>query len=218
MTKSSEAVPALAGLTFDELQECLSLGATLDQITSLAEGGFSYAHIKQLAPALGAHRAAGGGISKDDLKDLMNAQRKALRPENEQHPGISVYSYPEGELARPKPPLRRETYFCGAREKADLLDPQEIELYNRFTVSTTARGGKWEATIRQRDGVESLWITCAGAHNPDSPTGPLPALTLILRELLDGPSATDPETLSQRVAQLEAALKAQLPAGVGAAA
>lgn len=61
------------------------------------------------------------GLSKDDLRDILTetqksaagAMHKALRPENEQHPGISVYSHPEGEQVHPKPPLPFELFWNG---------------------------------------------------------------------------------------------------------
>jgi hypothetical protein len=54
-----------------------------------------------------------GGISKDDLKQILQdtqtntakAMQKAMKPENAQHPGISVFSHPAGDQAMPKPPL-----------------------------------------------------------------------------------------------------------------
>lgn len=200
-------IPAIAGLTFEQLQECLGLGATLDHIVQLAEGGFGYEQIKTLAVTLGeAKSASGGGISASDLRDLMQAQRKAMRPENERHPGISAFSYPEGDLARPKPDLKRETIVLGSRLRKDELTPAEIELCNRFESSRTARNGKWTATIRNVDGVERLTVWCAENGTMDGRAS-LPPLSMILRELLDGPEATDPNTLAMRVQQLEAQLR-----------
>lgn len=216
MAKKDDGVPAIAGLTFEQLQECLTLGASLEQITSLAEGGFGYEQIKTLAGTLGAAKAQGVGVSAGDLRELLQAQRKAMKPENEQHPGISAFSYPEGDQARPKPLLRRDTIFMGIRQREESLTPAEIELFNRFTVTKTARGGRWEAKIKLLDGAETLFVTCAEARTLDGRQS-LPSLELILRELHDGAAATDPATLSARVAELEAQIKAlSQPAGAAA--
>lgn len=208
-TKNNE-IPAIAGLTFEQLQECLALGASLDHITQLSEGGFGFDQIKSLAKTLAkAQPSGGGGISAADLKELIHAQRKAMKPENEQHPGISVYSYPEGEQARPKPALRRETYFMGAREQVDRLSPLEVELYNRFDKPMQARNGRWQAKIRNVDGVETLWIEVADAKSMDGRMS-LPSLSLILRELLDGEAAANPDKMAERLQDMEQKIAALL--------
>lgn len=58
-----------------------------------------------------------GGLSKDDLKELLagNAAgiRQALKPENPTHPDISAFN-PEGERDHPRPKLKhRKTYWAG---------------------------------------------------------------------------------------------------------
>ena len=206
----SDSVPAIAGLTFEQLSECLRLGATLEQVRELAEGGFGFEQITQLSVTLGQARGSGGGISPSDLKQILVDQRKAMKPENEMHPGISAFSYPEGEQKRPKPQLRRETYFNGVHEKWDSLTPMEVELYNRFDRSMTAKGGNWKADVRKDGSSELLWIetfpkTLDGRQS-------LPPLHLLLRELLDGAAAVDPVSMATRVAELEARIKALTPA------
>ena len=216
MAKKDETIPAIAGLTFEQLQECLGLGASLEQITSLAEGGFGYEQIKTLASTLGVAKGSGGGVTAADLKSLMQAQHKALRPENDRDPEISAFSHPEGNVARPKPTLRRVTIFLGGRVKDDDLTPLEIELFNRFDVSKTARNGRWTADIRNIDGVERL-IVKAAEHNTIDGRASLPGISMMLRELLDGPEATNPDTLAERVKQLEARIKEMAqPAGAAA--
>lgn len=199
-------VPAIAGLTFDQLQECLGLGATLEQITDLAEGGFAYEQIKHLSTTLGAAKSQGAGLSAADLRQVLQDQRKALRPENDRHPGKSAFSYPEGDVARPKPPLRRKTYFNGIQEQEDALSPNEIELYNRFDhPGRTARNGMWKASVRRNGSAEELWIVTE-PHTLDGRQS-LPGITSILRELLDGEAAANPDMLAARVTELEAEIK-----------
>ena len=203
-------VPAIAGLSFEELQECLALGASLEQVRELAEGGFGYSQIRQLSATLGQAKSQGAGLSAADLKQILSDQRKALKPENAMHPGISAFSYPEGDKARPKPPLRRETFFNGVREEEDSLTPTEIELYNRFEGTRTARNGMWTAEVKRNGSSEQLIIN----NQPRTLDGrqALPAISLILRELLEGQEAVNPDTLAQRVAELEARIKSLTPA------
>lgn len=203
-------VPALAGLNAEQLQECLLLGATLDQIKDLADSGFGYDQIKSLSITLGQARSSGGGLSASDLKSILvevaAGQRKAMKPENDTHPGISVFSHPEGEVAHPKAKLAREVHFNGSRQDGESLTPSEIELFNRFDQTRTSRGGQWKAHIRQ-DGANSALLITTAPHTRDALLS-LPPLTEICRELLDGEAAVNPEMLHARMAELEAKIKA----------
>lgn len=48
-------------------------------------------------------------ITPEMLKEILahqaTAVQKAMKPENAEHPGLSVFSHPEGDKAHPKPPL-----------------------------------------------------------------------------------------------------------------
>lgn len=208
MAKTEAAVqepPALAGLTFDQLQEALALGATLDHVTQLSAAGFGFEQIKALAPTLAPKSTGGSGISADQLKELLEGQRKAMRPENEAPPLISAFN-PKGERDHPKARLTRPTFFNGGREREDALTPTEVELYNRFDRTMTARDGKWKADLRQNGSAQELHITTVEIGSLDGRLS-LPALTLILRELLDGAEAADPDKMADRIAALEAQIK-----------
>lgn len=198
-------IPAIAGLTFDQLQDCLRLGASLEQITDLSDAGFGVEQIQQLATTLGAAKTQGAGLSAGDLRQILLDQRKAMKPENDQHPGISAFSYPEGDQARPKPALRRKTFFNGTIQRVDELTAVEAELYNRFDATRTARTGMWTAQVRRNGSEEELWILTE-PHTLDGRQS-LPELSLILRELLDGKAAADPASLALRVAELEAQIR-----------
>lgn len=62
-----------------------------------------------------------GGISKEDLRSILTetqtatatAMRKAMKPENETHPGISAFSHAEGDAKRPKPALPFQLFWNG---------------------------------------------------------------------------------------------------------
>lgn len=210
MAKTQSDVPAIAGLTFPQLQACLTAGATFEQIRELAEGGFGFEQIKELAPSLGAARSASGGLTADQLKDIITntsvSTRKALKPENERHPGHSVFNYPEGDVARPKPRFVRDVFFNDSREQWDQLTPLEVELYNRFDTNRQAREGMWRAEIRRNGSAEELRITT----EPRTLDGrmSLPPLTQILRELLDGEEAANPDKLAEQVLALRKQIEA----------
>lgn len=204
--ESAVAEPTIGGLSAVELQEILGLGASFDHVVQLANAGFGYTHIKHLAPSLQS-AVVGGGLTSADLKALLEGQRKAMRPENETHPGISAFSYPEGDVARPRPTLRRPTYFAGGVQREDSLTPLEIDLFNRFETTRASRNGRWRALIKQNGSAQELFIDIADAKSMDGRIG-LPPLTSILRELLDGEEAANPDLLFARVTELEAKIKA----------
>ena len=155
-------------------------------------------------------RGAGAGLSENQLELLLTrvgentaaAMRTSLKPENAEHPHISAFSYPEGDLAHPKPDLRVKTWFCGIEENKDRLTPNEIEAYNAIRTKRRARGGDWKADLRNpgQDNEELvIWIPC---ETVDQRMG-LPPLELILNELNGGPSTADLGGMLATIRRLE---------------
>jgi len=56
-------VPALAAMTAEQIQECLLLGATFEQIRDMADAGFGYTQIVSLLATLGQAKTQGQGLS-----------------------------------------------------------------------------------------------------------------------------------------------------------
>jgi hypothetical protein len=164
-------------------------------------------------------QAGGGGISATQLEEILKKQAgdsaeafgRMLIPENKVHPGISVYSHPEGELKRPKTKLSRETIFCNARQYEDQLTPAEILAFNDITVECEARGGLWWAKILKNGTKDVLWVHVPCADLDDRMS--LPSILAILTELKQGPTAVDLDTLAKQMAELKEQLaKAQAAA------
>jgi len=157
-------------------------------------------------------------VSPAALKDILtetgkvNAElaRKAKWPENPDHPHISAYSYPEGDVLRPKPKLKRETFFCGYREDEERLTPGEIEAFNAIDGPLEARGGSWRAVVKKplaKGGKETLEIYVPKDSVDQRMV--LPSLHLILHELNGGPSTEDIMTLVKQIEGLKALLAAK---------
>lgn len=154
-----------------------------------------------------------GGLSEAQLEKILanntQATRKALRPEELQHPDVSAFN-PEGERDHPRPELAHKVIFCGMTLERDELTRGEIELFNKFDRSYVARNGAWKADIKPgvKGGKGELVISIPVANADDRmdlPNG----MSLILTELLGGEKAVDPAALAQRVAELEKALASQ---------
>ncbi len=82
---------------------------------------FSAEQFEQLIGVLAARHQAGPGLDRAELAAILSgvgqqtatAMQKAMKPENETHPGISCFSYPEGDQARPKPTLPFALFWNG---------------------------------------------------------------------------------------------------------
>ena len=143
------------------------------------------------------------------------AVRETLRQERVENPNFperSVFNPrgvfdDQGHPLQPKVKFRRETFYCGVRLGGELETEAEIELFNAFTEDRTAREGLWTAEITKKGTPkERLSIKIPSFSSDDRVANSLPLL-LILRELLDGAEAVNPETLQKQIAELQAKVK-----------
>lgn len=164
--------------------------------------------------ALLAAKHGGGALDESRLETILlkvaqvsaEAQERAINPSNRSHPGISVYSYPEGDRARPRT-LKCPMFWVGYDLREDTTTAQEIELLNRATPGTYM--------FRRLDGSNET-LTVTGVANPDGSIAKLqfdfpvrerrdslPSMAVMLQQALGVP--TDEQ---RRIAELEAQLKA----------
>ena len=52
-------------------------------------------------------------ILRETAEGTAKAMQRAMKPENQTHPGKSVFSHPDGDQVMPKPPLPYELYWNG---------------------------------------------------------------------------------------------------------
>ena len=136
------------------------------------------------------------------------AEDRRVRPrENMNHPEISAFSYPEGNLKRKKPALARVTFCNKVKQNEDLLTPEEIEAFNAFAVNCSARDGAWTAVIEKNGTTERLMVDFP-CKTPDDRMNLPNGLLLILKELREGPESVDVGSMAARLARLEAQLAA----------
>lgn len=119
-------------LTTEQLKEAVALG-DLGAVRDLANDGFSFDDIKEI---LDTQRAARIADKSDELSAQATANAKAtkqvMRPENETHPGVSVFSYPEGDVKRPRPRYKCRMFWLAEELGYDVTTAQEIELMNQL--------------------------------------------------------------------------------------
>ena len=117
------------------------------------------------------------------------ATKKALRPENESHPGISVYN-PEGERDHPTPDLKCKVFWCGYPEQKENLTATEVAVINQIEepgefLFHRTDGSVEKATIEiERDARGTatrilVSFPCQGQNKHN-----LPSKTALLQEVL----------------------------------
>lgn len=161
--------------------------------------------------------AASGGISADALEQMLarvtalsaEAYERTQHPDNREHPGISVYSYPEGDKARPRPNLKCKMLWVGYDLTIDTLMATEIELLNRaepgrFRFTRTDGSQDWlnvEATVTDVGSLERLQFTFLTAERKDT----LPSMVGMLREAfkVKSPEQIELDTLRAEVERLK---------------
>lgn len=193
----SAVLDALKGLQPEELRELLTRAGIVP--TTMGMGA---EHLQAIMSTMDK-------VSARSVKDALRSERK----ENPSYPERSVF-HPagkfddEGNALKPKVTLSRPTFFNGVRLGGELETEEEIELCNRFTDSRTARDGEWTAAI---DGVgpsSKLTVTVPSKTVDDRMS--LPPFTHILRELLNGPEAVNPDTMAKQIEALQAQVKSLL--------
>lgn len=116
-------------LTVGQRKECLALGATMGELNEMEDRGYEYADILDLCRTASEARLS----EKDaDADRTAKAHKRAMRPENERHPGKSVFSYPEGDVARPRPALKCQMFWLNEPVDTDTTTAKEIELLNQL--------------------------------------------------------------------------------------
>lgn len=159
-------------------------------------------------------RSQAQGITGDQLAAILEkvgvksaeSMQRAIRPENDIHPGISAFSYPEGDVAKPKPIFqgadgqKRDVYLNFHRETEDMLTPAEIEAYNSIQQDYEAHGGSWKAQITDKGRRLNVLVPVAFM---DSRMNLPPSLLLLLHELKTGNGVAEIHELLAEIARLK---------------
>lgn len=162
---------------------------------------------EQLAAILGTLASTSASATK--------AAIKSTQRENPNYPERSVFDPlgrfdDEGNARPPRVKLARETFFVGVRLSEELMDDDEIELCNRFKPGTDkySKDGLWKAEFQKHGSADRLFVVVP-CKSVDDRMG-LPPFKTILRELLLGPDAVNPESMAKqmdamqkRIAELE---------------
>lgn len=125
------------------------------------------ATVEMLTSAM--RQGSGGGITAEQLRDVMkevvtvqaDAHKAAMKEiaERDQrddlnYPRKSVFSYPEGDKARPRPELKCPMLWVGGAIDYDTTTASEIEYLNQYEPG--------DYTFKRTDGVTTEKLTVTG--------------------------------------------------------
>lgn len=196
---------------------------TKDQAEESDEGLTLQERLDALQEQVAALLASKASTQNDDLEKILlsvaqmsaDAHERAANPSNKTHPGISVFSHPEGDRARPRTPFKCEMFWVGYPLDLDTTTVEEIELLNLAEPGTYSfkRSDRSTETLtitgeRAPDGrIEKLLFTFPVRENRET----LPSMEDMLR------SAFGVKTPEQReLDELRAAVARLTPQSVGA--
>lgn len=115
--------------TVTQRKELLALGSTMGDIRASESEGTSFEDCLELTQA--ALQAKGADLQANADR-LALANKKALMPENQRHPAVSVFSHPEGDLARPRTKFRCLSFWLNEPLDYDVTTEEEITLMNQL--------------------------------------------------------------------------------------
>jgi hypothetical protein len=90
----------VAGYSMSQLMDIVAAGMPVADARALLDDGFAPDKVLELAVMQASQRVS---AAADVQTATAKAMQKAMKPENDTHPGISDFSYPEGDVARPRP-------------------------------------------------------------------------------------------------------------------
>ena len=158
------------------------------------------------------------GLDEDKLEAILvrvakisaDAQERAANPSNKQHPHISIFSRPAGDIADPRAPLKCEMWWVGYPIDTDTTTDDEINLLNAAVPGdfsfTRTDGSKEKLTVigdRAAGGeIRRLQFQFITNERRES----LPSMSAMLREAfkIKTPEQIELETLRAQVAAMQA--------------
>jgi hypothetical protein len=177
----------------------------------------SAAQFQQLLQALGQKQTPLDAeslqtILKETAEGTAKAMQKALKPENQDHPGLSVFSHPKGDREMPKPPLPYELSWNGY----PVNKFPETETWSEWMAQSNIPG-RGEYTVLRLDGSK-MKVTVATETDADGkPTkvivthpvaredkDKIPPKTVILAQMQDkdNPRAAFLKSMQSQLAEL----------------
>lgn len=102
----TETTPAK--FSVDDLKVIVAAGMAVSEARALLQEGYSPADVLELAKLQAEREKAAAAAAQTATAQAMH---KVANRSNDNHPAISAFSYPEGDVARPKPELPFQFFY-----------------------------------------------------------------------------------------------------------
>ena len=152
-----QEAPAGPKWTVEQLTEIVSAGMSVADARALLQEGFAPDAVLELAKAQAARTVQ---AAADTQTATAKAMQKAMKPENEFHPDINAFSYPEGERARPKVKTPYAVFYNGYPASKFL----ETQHWRECELMAQVQPGQF--SVLRRDGTK-LDVTVTAERDAD---------------------------------------------------
>lgn len=136
----------------------------MPESTAPASPGMTFTpeQFRELLAAVAGNQEDKIALIKLQAEETAKANKKLIRPENEQAPGISVFSRPEGELKNPKGALKCKMTWAGAPVDLDVTTADEFDELQKIEpgtyTCTRSDGTKFPVEVEgTRDATTGGW-------------------------------------------------------------
>ena len=187
--------------------------AEVEQAIPMATAAQLIATVEKLFERVDKGEKEASSLLQQVLDQHGLALKKMLSPDNRMHPDISDYN-PRGERDHPRPPLKRPCFFLGVPLEQPSLTYDEIELLNSIPGPLELKDKNWRvAFLRDGGGGEALYISVPYRGFDDLRSiDAVGGWQGVLRQLTGiGSTPVSQDSLLERIAALEATLRAQHP-------
>lgn len=200
-TKTDDEIDTTPAYSKEQLRAIVAAGMSVREARLLLDDGYTPDDVLEIAQVQAAAATQAAATAQTATAKAM---QKAMRPENETHPGISCFSYPEGDRAHPKPPLPFEVYL----DTYPASKWPETEHWREWELMAQLQPG--EFTIMRKDGIP-MRVTVSGERDVN---GQLKKVVVDLPKDKDERKQVPPKIvlLSQLVRHTEPARKVFLEA------
>jgi hypothetical protein len=152
---------------------------------------------------------ANAGLTESSIEKLVGKLDGRENRSNPNYPKHSAFSYPEGDRAKPRPTLARETWHNNARVREDQCTPEEILAFNALSASLpnpnderSSREGRWIAKVNRNGTKLMIVIPCRTIEDRDDANSS--TVLMFCRELAEGKGAITPQSMAADIEQLKA--------------
>jgi hypothetical protein len=141
----------------EDLKTIVAAGMPVAEARALLDAGYDAADVLELAQLQASQSAK---AAEDAQKATAQAMYKAANRSNEEHPGKSVFAYPEGDVAKPRPALPFDFFY----NAYPVHKFPETEHWRELELAAQVKPGEY--AVLRKDGSK-MKVTVTGERDAD---------------------------------------------------